>query len=254
MYSAFTKNDIGVCLSGGVARGAAHIGVLQALLEKGFNVKAVSGASAGALVGLFFAAGYKPHEMLSILKSINWFTIFTLGKGGMLGFKKAFKIVRSYIQYDDIKDLPVYYSASVLDLFSGKTLYLDEGDPASIAIGSCALPFIFEPVAYKNMLLVDGGLTENLPVNPIKIKYPNLKVVCSDIMPNVLIKENLGAFGNFLRSTFLIARRNMDLSKKLCDIYLDLPVQHISFINYKKFDELYDIGYSYTKSIIEKNL
>jgi len=61
------------------------------------------------------------------------------------------------------------------------------------------LPFIFEPVAYKNMLLVDGGLTENLPVNPIKIKYPNLKVVCSDIMPNVLIKENLGYFWKLIK-------------------------------------------------------
>lgn len=254
MHSTFAENDIGVCLSGGVARGAAHIGVLQALLEMGFNVKAVSGASAGALVGLFFAAGYKPHEMLSILKSINWFTTFTVGKGGILGFKKAFKIIRSYIPHNNIKDLSIYYSASVLDLFSGETIYLDEGEPASIALGSCALPFIFEPVAYKNMLLVDGGLTENLPVNPIKIKYPNLKVVCSDIMPNVLIKENLGTFGNLLRSTFLIARKNMDLSKKLCDIYLELPVQHISFINYKKFDELYNIGYSYTKSVMGKNL
>ncbi len=250
MHSAFTENDIALCLSGGVARGAAHIGVLQALLEKGFNIKAISGASAGALVGLFFASGYRPHEMLSILKSINWYTTFTIGKGGILGFKKAFKIIRSYIPQKDIKDLPIYYAASVLDLFSGNTLYLDEGDPASVALGSCALPFVFEPVSYKDMLLVDGGLTDNLPVSPLKARYPNIKIVCSDIMPNVLVKENLGIFGNFLRSTFLIARRNMDLQKSMCDIYLELPVHHISFINYKKFDELYEIGYNYTFKLL----
>ncbi len=250
MHSAFAENDIGVCLSGGVARGAAHIGVLQALLEKGFKVKAVSGASAGALVGLFFASGYDPHEMLSILKSINWYTTFTIGKGGLLGFKKAFKIIRQYIPYKDIKDLPVYYSASVLDLFSGNTLYIDNGDPASIALGSCALPFVFEPVAYKDMLLVDGGLTDNLPVSPLKAKYQHLKIVCSDIMPNVLVRENLGLMGNFLRSTFLIARRNMDLQKRFCDVYLELPVSHISFVNYKKFDELYKIGYDYAMTFL----
>jgi len=246
MYSAFTKNDIGVCLSGGVARGAAHIGVLQALLEKGFNIKAISGASAGALVGLFFASGYKPLEMLSILKSINWFTTFTIGKGGILGFKKAFKIIRDYIPYKDIKDFPIYYVASVLDLFSGNILHLDEGDPASVALGSCALPFVFEPVSYKNMLLVDGGIIDNLPVSPLKTKYKDLKIVCSDIMPSVLVKENLGVFGNLLRATFLIARNNMDIQKKFCDTYLELPVSHMSFINYKKFDELYKIGYEYT--------
>jgi NTE family protein len=245
MYSAFAENDIGVCLSGGVVRGAAHIGVLQALLERGFHIKALSGASAGALVGLFFAAGYKPREMLSILKSINWYKTFTIGKGGILGFGKAFKMIRDYIPYKDLKDLPIYYAASVLDLFSGNTFYLDEGDPASVAIGSCALPFIFEPVSYNSMFLVDGGITDNLPITPIKAKYPHLKTVCADIMPNVLVNENLGIFGNLLRSTFLISRRNMDLNKSMCDVYLELPVSHFSFINYKNFDALYDVGYQY---------
>ncbi len=251
MYSAFTENHIGICLSGGVVRGAAHIGVIEGLLEKGFKIDAVSGVSAGALVGLFFAAGYTPRQMLSILKSINWFKTFNIGYGGILGFKKAKNIIKSYIPYKNLEELPIYFNACALDLYSGKNVYLDKGDVVSAVLGSCALPFIFEPVSFEDMLLMDGGLTDNLPVRPLKEKFPHLKIVCVDIIPPVYINQNLGVFGNLFRSTFLIARKSMDEQKHLCDMYIAPPVSHTSIVDYRKFDELFHIGYNFIKSQIQ---
>ncbi|MCW1311588.1 MAG: Patatin, partial [Candidatus Rehaiarchaeum fermentans] len=109
----------------------------------------------------------------------------------------------------------------------------------------------FEPVPFENMLLVDGGLMDNLPITPLKQTFPQLKTVCVDILPAVFINKNLGTINNFLRSTFLIARKSMEDQKHMCDIYLEPPIQHISVIDYKKFDELYNFGYETAMSKIK---
>lgn len=240
-----------VALSGGVARAVSHIGVIKALLEEGFEIKAISGTSAGALVGLFLAHGYSPEDMLYIIKNTNWFKVFGLKLySGLLSFKRAKEILKDYIKVSDIKELNFYFSACAVDLIKGDVLFLDEGDPILATLASCAVPGIFEPIKYKDKLLVDGGVVNNLPTEPLKEKEGTLIGV--DVIPIGIWDKKPNIINVILRSSFISMRRSIEEKKNACDIFLTVPVGHISATNIFKAKELFDIGYYFTKEKLYK--
>jgi len=160
---------VNLVLSGGASRGIAHIGVIKALEELGFEIRAISGVSAGALVGAFYCDGYTPEEMLRVVKSKEWLKYLrpAIPRLGFVSLKEAEKYLNKMLSIRRIEEAKKKLFIGALDIKSGKTFYFDSEDLVPILLGSCALPGIFEPVRYKDYLLIDGGITNNLPVEPL---------------------------------------------------------------------------------------
>ncbi|MGB7291098.1 MAG: patatin-like phospholipase family protein [Thermodesulfobacteriota bacterium] len=159
---------LGIALSGGGAKGFAHIGVLSVLEKAGIEFSAVSGTSMGAFVGAFFAAN-KLGELQQGAKGIKLRGIPlllspTLSKKGFVSGKKILKFLKESLEKEKIEELSKGYAAVCADLINGDVVTFTEGDLISAVRASIAIPGLFIPVVFNNRLLVDGGILEPLPV------------------------------------------------------------------------------------------
>lgn len=245
---------VNLVLSGGAARGVAHIGALKAIEELGLRVKALSGASAGAIVAVFYAYGYSPQEMLTLVKKTRWLSLFRpqIPKRGLFSFKRAERYFTQLIDTERIEDLPKKVYICVTDILSGKPLYLSKGELAPILLGSCALPGIFEPVEYEGKLFIDGGIMNNLPVEPFeRYKTPKIGI---DVNPLEEVSDCGNIVSLLLRSFFLAVRSNVDKRKELCDLVITPDIASYSPLDIHKADELFALGYRETLRSLRKFL
>lgn len=251
--------DINLSLSGGAARGAYHLGVLQKLDEIGVYVKRISGASIGSFVAVAYASGFKPLEILEIIKTDEFKSAFSLNLDFKSFAKIEFnnKIIQDLLKFKRLEELkiPVYLSA--LDLKSGEIIYFNKGDTLKIVLGSCALIPIFEAVKYKNYFLADGGFKDNLPTKPFeKFKEKNVAV---DLQPisNLINKYDISlpfkkpkfkddfnlitGVNRALRVMF--SPQKPKISKDTIYISSNL-IKKYSLFSFKNFDELFELGYN----------
>jgi NTE family protein len=159
--------NINLVLSGGGSRGFAHLGAVKALLEIGIQPIRYSGTSAGAIAGTFLAAGYNSDEILKLFIEKKLFKMFRGSfSRGLLGMGSIEKFFRDNLpeNFQDLK-LPIYVSAT--DIVSGTSSYFNEGELIKPLLGSCAIPGLFKPVEFGTSLLVDGGVLNNLPLEPL---------------------------------------------------------------------------------------
>lgn len=252
MHGASDEMKVVLALSGGAARGVAHIGVLKALEEAGFEISALSGSSAGALVAAFYGSGYTPEDMLKIVKEIRWFSVLrpTFPRRGFISWKRAEEVLRDLLSVDRIEDLrlPVFICAT--DLLTARSVYFQEGDLVPILLGSCALPGIFEPVRYGDYLLIDGGVMNNLPVEPL-VGFKGIKVGV-DVNPIEDVEDVKGIFRVILRSFFLAVRSNVEARKDLCDLVIVPNLIRFSPLDIGKAEEIFRVGYEETIKTVAK--
>jgi NTE family protein len=159
--------NINLVLSGGGSRGFAHLGSVKALREIGIQPIRYSGTSAGAIAGTFLAAGYQPEEILKLFIEKKLFKMFRGSfSRGLLGMGSIEKFFKENLpaNFQDLK-FPIYVSAT--DIVSGTTSYFNEGELIRPLLGSCASPGLFKPVEFDDALLVDGGVLNNLPLEPL---------------------------------------------------------------------------------------
>jgi NTE family protein len=159
---------LGIALSGGGAKGFAHIGVLSVLEKAGIEFSAVSGTSMGAFVGAFYAAdklGELQQGAVGIkLRGLPLLLSPTLSKKGFVSGKKILKFLKESLEKEKIEELSKGYAAVCADLINGDVITFTEGDLISAVRASIAIPGLFVPVLFNNKLLVDGGILEPLPV------------------------------------------------------------------------------------------
>ncbi len=205
-----------VVLSGGGARGIAHIGVLKALEELKIPIDCIAGTSMGAVVGGLYASGMNARQIESTMRSVDWQEAFRdspprrdlafrrkqddrnflvrlplglkhgqilLPKGFIQGQKLQETLRQLTLQFNDGTDfdkLPTAFRAVATDLESGEAVLLDKGDLAIAMRASISAPGVFAPVDYQGRLLVDGGLSENLPINVARAMNADILIV-SDV-------------------------------------------------------------------------
>ncbi len=160
---------LGLALSGGAARGLAHVGVLKVFAEHGVRVDRVAGTSAGALVGGALAAGMSAEEIEKIGRSLRWRDLgrMTVSRLGVQSNAVLEKYVRERFPVSRFEELPTPFAAVATDLRTGAAVVMrDEGDLGFAVRASCAIPGWYVPVTdAKGRQLVDGGLVANLPVS-----------------------------------------------------------------------------------------
>ena len=166
---------IGVSLTGGGARGIAHLGVLKALSEEGINPDIISGTSAGAIIGAFVAAGISYEESLNIIIKTKLLSVFkpAFSWRGLLSVDKLGKILNQHLPADfDSLNLPLLVAAT--DINAGETRYFQSGNLTQAIMASSCIPVVFSPVEIDGTLYVDGGLLNNLPAEPIREQVTRL--------------------------------------------------------------------------------
>lgn len=160
------KIKIGIAFGGGGARGFSHLGAIKAFEEFGLKFDYVAGTSVGSIVGAFYSAGYTYEQMYDVVKNLKEKDIrrsvipFTPSKIDGVG-----EIVTKNLGDINIEDLKIPFSAVAVDIKSTKQVCISKGNLAKAVMGSCAVPGIFQPVVFDDMILCDGGLQNTIPAD-----------------------------------------------------------------------------------------
>lgn len=246
------EHKVGISLSGGSARGYAHIGVLKALHEHGIQPTIISGTSMGAIVGVLYAAGYSPGGIRKILieETFSRMTGFSWRRTGLYKLEKMKVALEKYITEDDFSALkkPFYLGLSNLNEACG--VIKNSGPLFDYLIASCSVPGVFAPIVLDEVNYVDGGLMCNLPASAIRDKCKYL--IGSHV--NFAGKKNnfTGPRGILERSINLGITQNVRPEMELCDFIIDPPeMQNFSLFDFSKIEEIIDTGYRYTIKMIE---
>lgn len=273
---------LGLVLSGGGARGLAHIGVLRALEESGIHPDIITGASMGGIVGALYALNINATALQSMLTDLNFDEL--LEARNFFYSQKANKILNSVIQqtaliplftklgFDsgrkirkvfkelthdkEFKDLKIPFACVAVDLITERLITLNSGKLYEAMYATGAIPPYLEPLEKDGMFLADGGILSNAPVDAAKEMGAD-KVIVVDVNPLQTFrrKENYkNAFDIILRvlDTTLDALYIDDLAK--ADYLIQIPL-NFDIFEFDKKDEIVKIGYMVGKeSILAKNL
>jgi len=238
---------ITLSLSGGGLRGAAHVGAIKFLEEQGVEVTAVSGSSAGAIVGLFLAAGLKSDDMLKFLKSLEKKELFAWASGaiGIFKMERLENKLRETLGIDDYSELNIPLYTCVTNIDTGESSYVNRGDVVAYTVASSTITPLFEAKKIGENSYIDGGFSDNLPVKPLKDYYE--KSLAININP--LRGEDLSTFKSLaIRSILIMIRSNSMSAKKLADAFFEVKgVANMHLFNFDEIDMAYEAGYNELK-------
>ena len=277
---------VALALSGGGARGVAHIGALRALEEAGIPVDAVAANSMGAVVGGIYATGRGARELEASVRSLDWVSLFS-GRsdrrtlpisrrqdryGSLAGVSLDWGRVRlpagliaehrvnrfliqnlapaSYAAGGDFDRLPVPFRAVATDLGDGEPVVLAQGDLARAVRASMSIPLAFPPVDWHGRRLVDGLVVNNLPIDVAKGWKPAVLVAVDIASPDLEPSDYETALGVATRvNDLLTSRRNRDF-QAAADVLVRPDLGRHSATDYSGFDELIRRGYEATRAAV----
>jgi NTE family protein len=244
---------IGYSLSGGSARGIAHLGIIKVLEENNIFPDIIAGTSAGAIVGAFYATGYRSEEILKIIVEARLLRIlrpaFTLN--GLLTLEKAYEFFLKYFPEDSMESLKIPLFITAVNLKTAKITFFSKGKLIQAFIASSAIPVLFNPVEINGELYIDGGILDNLPVEPL-VGHCD-KIIgfhCNPVDENY----NQSNMRNLLERTFILTiNMNIASRKPLCDIFLEPPeLKKTGAFDFADAKTIYRIGYDYGNTELPK--
>lgn len=178
------RKKVALVLASGGSRGLAHIGAIEVLEENGYTVTSIAGASMGALVGGIYAAGGLDafKEWMKTVDRMKVFNLmdFTIGNGGFVKGDKVIDELKSIIPDKLIESLPIPFTAVATDIRHRKEVVFDRGSLYDAIRSSISLPSIFTPNRIGDMLLIDGGVVNPVPVNRV-VRTPGDILVAVDL-------------------------------------------------------------------------
>lgn len=260
------RPKIGLALSGGGARGLAHIGVLKVLEEEGLQAEIVTGTSMGSIIGGLYAAGYSPAFLEDMANSVDWFDVFreTVDRRYVTMRQKMFrdryllafpivdgrvslpsgiikgqKIHRLFyelswpvMEIDDFSEFPRDFRCVATDIATGEPYVIDSGTLADAMRTSMAIPTAFTPVHRDGRLLVDGGLVRNLPTTDA-IELGADIVICVDVSSDLVGKDSLNTVLDIIdQTTDILMKSTMDAQKEHCDLYIRPQLQAVGTLDF----------------------
>lgn len=248
------SHKVGLVLSGGAARGFAHIGVLRAFEENGIEIDYISGSSVGALIGLFYASGKTPDEMMEIAKSIKKRKLKAVGPFhfGKAGVDYVEQILKEYVSQTTFEELQRSLFVCVTNFQSGKYEIISEGEVLPAIRASVAIPIKYNEQTINDIIYVDGGMVNNLPVEPLK---DHCQIVIGiSVNPIVYKSGKMKLRQKVMRLTELILNENEAQRIELCDYHFEVAgLGNFGFEDYDHVREIHDLGYQAAKVFIAEN-
>lgn len=231
----------GLVLSGGGYKGVGHIAVLEHLRDVGALPDVISGSSAGALVGAFYAAGYNSEELMRFFKEMSLIDLrsFTISKPGLLDVRRH----RNYLEdrlperFDQL-DIPLHITAT--DILHNRAHTFSEGDLISALLASCAVPMMFCPIEVDDSLFVDGGVMDNFPVHPIQHVCNRLAGSYVAIPQTLTMEEVTSTMKVVSHATALTSYSNSYNKFDDVDLLYLPPLSSYSWLTKSDVDEIYD--------------
>ncbi|HEV2762217.1 MAG TPA: patatin-like phospholipase family protein [Pyrinomonadaceae bacterium] len=257
MSSEFKRPRVGLALSGGAARGMAHVGVFKVLREHGVPVDCVAGTSAGALAGGAYAAGMSLEEIEEFARGLRWRSLgrMTLSRLGIQSSARMEEYIRESFPRTRFEDLLIPFAAVATDLRTGAAVVLSgEGDVAFAIRASCALPGWYVPVVDdEGRHLVDGGLVANVPVAAARALGADL-VIAVDVNADgaKFLGTSQSVVGVLLESLLIVQRNASAYQRQSADLAIVPKVGHIRWDEMTRADELIQAGEEATREVVER--
>lgn len=245
-----TKFKIGIALGGGGARGFAHLGVLKALEENGITPDIISGVSAGALVGVFIASGRKPDDIFNLMKNnkFNDYVQLIVPKNGLFSLEKTNKLLKEHLSSDDFEELKIPLFVAATNILKGEIEYFNSGKLSTVIQASMSIPVLFSPVKIGKDLYADGGIINNLPVEPLMGKCRKIIAVNISPLQRVTKIQNLAEAA--ARTFQLSVNATIKGIEDKCDLYIaPEKLSKFDLLNTSHFDEMFEIGYDFCKNM-----
>ena len=280
------RPKVGLVLSGGGAKGFAHIGVLKVLEEAGVKIDYIGGTSMGSVIGGLYATGYNAAQIDSIFQSTNFnelitdfiprssknfyekrndelyalvlpFNKFKVGipealSKGMYNFNLISSVTRSVRYQRDFQQLPTPFLCIGTDIETGKQVILNKGNLAQAIIASSAFPSLFSPVQIDGKLIVDGGVTNNYPVDEVRKLGADIIIgvdVQDDLLKRISLKD---ATKILVQINNLHTIEKMKENIKKTDIYIKPDIRDFGVISFDKGKEIIKKGEEATFAVFEK--
>lgn len=223
---------IGLALSGGGAKGFAHLGVFKLLEESGLKPDIISGTSAGSLMGVLFADGYSADEIKNMFigREFSEFAQLQIPKSGLFNYDRFQEFLKRHLRSKRIEDLPIPTVIVATDLDRGCSHEFRSGPIVEAVTASCCMPIVFSPVLINGVHYVDGGLFRNFPVSTIRDECEYvIGVNVSPLIPQ-RYKQTLLHIAE--RTYHYVFKANAIEDRELCDILIEAKEVGL----YKTFD------------------
>jgi NTE family protein len=248
---------VGLALSGGAARGIAHVGVLRALTENQIPIDAIAGASAGALVGGSFAAGLSIDQLEEMARGFRWrhTARLSFSRLGLQSNKRMEDYLRKHLPVTRFEDLKIPFAAMVTDLRKGELIvFRDQGDlPFAIRASTC-IPAVYTPIEdAEGRLLIDGGIVANLPISHARDLGADLVIGVDVNSDGIRFFADPRTVLGVLAYTFVAVERIVSNQERdTADVLIVPKIGHIRWDQTRRSNELVKLGYEAGLSAIEE--
>lgn len=242
------RPTIGLALSGGAARGNAHVGVLRALVENNVRIDFIAGTSAGSIVGGAMAAGMSLDQMEEFGRKLRWRNIgrVTMSRLGVQSNERLEQFLRTHLPITRFEDLPIPFAAVATDLKTGTAVVMrDRGDLPFAIRASCAIPGWYVPVTdEQGRQLVDGGLVAVVPATVARSLGADI-VIAVDVNAEgaTFIGPTGSVIGVLLQSMLVFQKTASRQQIESADLVIKPRVGHIRWDEVSRADELISAGY-----------
>jgi len=246
-------SGLGLALSGGAARGIAHIAVLDVLERQNIPIRAIAGTSVGSMVGALYAAGMPISEIRRIALKTNWNSLlkFILPKRGLVSSEGIFHFMERILPVKKFSSLTVPFAAVAADLHTGEKVSITSGSLAKAVQASCSLPIIFTPTEINKRMLIDGGVASLVPVRTVREELGADKVIAVNVNYKALELDQYDTiFTIAMHLSALWAAKNAREEEKLADAVIQVNAKGIALHDLSKPKELLRRG----KKAVEEKL
>lgn len=229
------------------------MGVIQALLEHDIKPDIISGVSAGALAGVFYADGNEPYRVLDYFSGHKFqdLTKLVIPKVGLFALGEFIDFLKSNLKAQKLEDLKLPLIITATDLDHGRSMHFHKGNIAERVAASCCMPVLFTPVKIGNTHYVDGGLLMNLPVSTIRNECE--KVVAVNVSPLMAEKYKMNIVSIAMRSYHFMFRANTFPERDNCDLLIEpYNLEGYSNTELEKAEEIFEQGYNTASEVLDQ--
>ena len=263
------KQKVALVLGGGSAYGFAHVGVIRALHEFGIKPDLIVGTSMGAIIGAYYALNGEVdsfHDVISKTKPLNLLADPGFFSLGIIKCKKIEKKLKEVFGDKEFKDCKTKLIINACDINSAENVIIEDGKLVDAIRSSIAIPGIFAPYIYKERLLVDGGVVNNLAVDLVPEGYKIIAVKVTPKKDTVIIPlkdlntvnpiKRVGMYFNLISKAFSIVLSKMEnktVLRRPDVIFIHPNLDKYGYASFKEYNGLVEDGYNAAKKILEKS-